>query len=161
MMTDRNTPHITLPGSKRGTDPVTFDRRTVQLRAPTHTGHHPHPTHTQKKLYRRPGGLTEERSLPATFYRRYTTATTQHYCTNLGWGAAGFLGWKMSEFCSSLRAERMMRAAMGAWCFCWAMAACSRRHNTTSSSSAAARPARPARSVGEGGWGWWGGLEFF
>ena len=39
---------ITLPGSKRGTDPVTFDGRTMQLWAPTHTGHHPHPTHTRK-----------------------------------------------------------------------------------------------------------------
>ena len=91
-MTDWNTPHIPLPGSKRGTDPVTFNSRTMQLRAPTHAGHHPHLAHTPKKLYRRLGGPTEERSLPATFYRHHATGKERTLLHQPGLGGGRFPG---------------------------------------------------------------------
>ena len=81
MMSDWNTPHITLPGSKRGTDPVIFNRRTMQLRAPTHTGHHPHPPHTKKAVQK--AGWSYRREVPPSnillplHNRHYTTLLHQ------------------------------------------------------------------------------------
>lgn len=63
---------------------------------------------------------------------------------------ASFLGLNSWEFFSSLRADRMIRAAIGACCFWREIRACWSLHRTTSSSSAAGRESRPtARKSGQ------------